>query len=118
MENAVGSRRTMFWLGLLAAGEAADLATTRLGLALGTHETNPLALWLMSRGLLEGVKLGLAGLVIALVWLLFRCTRNARAHRTIRARAWAVRGTQVGAVMLVVASFANLGMIALQITLS
>ena len=103
-------RREQVWLGLLALAELADLVTTRFGMRHGTLEANPIAAWLLSRGLLEMVKIAAVVSMVLVAVLVIRFAAKADPTRGTSVRNWAVRGMQLSVGALTIAALANLGM--------
>ena len=56
--------REAAWITLLGVGELVDIATTRFGLAIGTHEANPIAVQLLDHGLMEIIKVGVVAMAV------------------------------------------------------
>jgi hypothetical protein len=105
------------WIILLGLGELADLVTTRVGMAAGTREANPFAAMLMSHGLFEVVKLAPIVVMAIVMWRLFSLRKDHDSSLRL-VRAWALRGTQLGAISLAGTATLNLGTIALQAILT
>jgi len=78
--------REAAWITLLGVGELVDIATTRFGLAIGTHEANPIAVQLLDHGLMEIIKVGVVAMAVVVLFATRRVTRRSRAYTARRDR--------------------------------
>ncbi len=115
--RASALRQAVAWLGLLGLGEAGDLVTTRLAIAQGAAEVNPIAAWLISHGLLEMVKVSVFSVISLAVVALIVMTSRAPTERAMPMRAWALRAIRAGAIALVAVSLLNVGVLAMRAAL-
>jgi hypothetical protein len=103
---------------LLAGAQLVDIATTRLGLALGTHEANPIAVQLLDHGLIEVIKVGVVVMAIVVLFATRRVTRGLEPGRAARMRQAVLLPMRFCAAALALTCATNLGMAGLQIVLS
>jgi Domain of unknown function (DUF5658) len=103
---------------LLGAGELVDIATTRLGLAIGTHEANPIAVQLLDHGLMEIIKVGVVAMAVVVLFATRHVTRRFEPGRAARMRQIVLLPMKFCVVALAVTGATNLGMASLQIVLS
>jgi hypothetical protein len=107
----VSWRIQLLWLGLLLLGQFGDASTTAFGVTHGRTETN----WLMAAALTKGglplfglVKVLVAALMAVAVVLVHRFARVYIGNSAIWLQQLALRGTQLGALTLMLASVNNL----------
>jgi hypothetical protein len=109
--------RDAVWITLLGGGELVDIATTRLGLAVGTHEANPIAVQLLDHGLMEVIKVGVVVIAVVVLFATRNVTRRFEPGRAARMRQTVLLPMKFCVAALAVTCATNLGMAGLQIAL-
>jgi hypothetical protein len=110
--------REAAWITLLGAGELVDMATTRFGLAIGTHEANPIAIQLLDHGLMEIIKVGVVAMAVVVLFATRHVTRRFEPGRAARMREMVLLPMKFCVIALVVTCATNVGMASLQIVLT
>ena len=106
--------RAAIWIGLLAAGQVADVVTTYVAMSRGAMEGNRLAATLLDLGgiqLLAVVKLVLVVSMAAAVWMVVRYRERESHGRSALAAELVWRGVQLCVIVLAVTALHNLSVI-------
>jgi len=111
METIARGGMALFWLGLLASAQIADLITTVASLRLGGVESNPLVRGLIADAGMIGyasIRLSAIALGVALLWLAGSLLRRLPGRLAQRVSLTVAVGLQIGVVVQVIAVIANL----------
>jgi hypothetical protein len=111
METIARGGMALFWLGLLASAQIADLITTVASLRLGGVESNPLVRGLIADAGMNGyasIRLLAIALGVALLWLAGSLLRRLPGRLAHGVSLTLAVGLQIGVVVQVFAVIANL----------